>query len=389
MFTLKSLLLVYLAVASWNSLNNNVTLKETSPKYCLVRQNTLSNLISCLDAFTVSRNFYDASSYAAAQPTNGEISAWKTIIRSMLDTNSCDCSDIRVPLVLAHLYAVTMFLDTDTSRKFCVLSEITTSVHRNYTKGWGLMIVPASAKHISRPLHISAPHPQADINTPQQAGAIFSLVGAHSLLISGRFRSAYAVGTDCVLPGRSQKRYFKTDPTHDIDEPFSVANQVIRNWQNANGGCPSQSCAYVQLHGKGASSCAADTIFISSGLGTSPSSLSWYQNTTLDIPARRLRDEARSVFPSWTSSLPSDNPKCSLTATGNVFGRLVNGVPETDVCVSEASALTATAEFIHIEQAIVARQSNVYEKWGEVFRRVFRTSCTGRTVEDSKTGLCV
>ncbi|KAJ3789323.1 hypothetical protein GGU10DRAFT_260983 [Lentinula aff. detonsa] len=381
--------MLILLVVSWISLylNDRAKVTKLSPKDCLALHN-LNDLISCLDAFTVSPGFYDAVSYAAAQPTEEENTAWTSVVSSMLDVNANDCSSIKLPSVLEHFYVVTTFSDADSTRSFCILSETTTSVNQNYTKGWGSMIVPASAKQISRRLHLSAPHPQADINTPQQAGAIFVLSGAHSLLVSGRFRSAYAMETDCIPPTQPRKRYFKTDPTHDIHEPFSIANQAIRDWQNANGGCPSETCAYVQFHGKAAASCAADTMFISSGLGNSNSSLSWYRDPSLDIPARRLRDVARTVFPTWNVTIPPDDPDCALTATSNVFGRLINGVPESNVCMTEANTLTATGEFIHIEQAIVSRQSNVYDHWGEVFKRTFRTSCTEGTVEDSETGIC-
>ncbi|KAJ4471568.1 hypothetical protein J3R30DRAFT_1095094 [Lentinula aciculospora] len=377
-----------LLVVSWISLYLNNRATVSPPKNCLTH-NTLNDFINCLDAFTVSPNFYDTSSYATAQPTKEENSAWKSVVHSMLNTNADDCSDITLPSALAYIYAITAFHDADTTRTFCVLFETTASVYRNYTKGWGLMVVPASASAISRHIHLSAPHPQADINTPQQAAAIFVLSGAHSLLISGRLRSAYAVQTDCIVSAGSTKGYSKTDPTHDVDEPFSVANREIREWQNANGGCPSETCAYVQFHGKAASSCAADTMFISSGLGNSNSAISWYQDLSFDIPARRVRDIVRTVFPTWTASLPSDDPTCVLTATDNVFGRLINGVPDNSICTTEADSSIATGEFIHIEQAIVSRKSDVYDQWGEVLRRAFRAICAEGTVEDSKNGLCI
>lgn len=196
-------------------LDNPASVPESSPKDCLTH-NTLNDLINCLDAFSVSPDFYDASSYAAAQPTDEENSAWTSVIYSMLNANANDCADITLPAVLEHIYAVTTFSDANVNRTFCVLSETTASAYSNYTKGWGLMVVPASDKDISRHIHLSAPHPQADINTPQQAGAIFTLSGAHSLLISGRFRSAYAVQTDCIIPAGAKKVFYKTDPAHDV-----------------------------------------------------------------------------------------------------------------------------------------------------------------------------
>ncbi|KIK61094.1 hypothetical protein GYMLUDRAFT_43196 [Collybiopsis luxurians FD-317 M1] len=371
-----------------------------SPKDCLSSTNgSLDALITCLDAFTVPPDFYDVSTYEAAQPTKDNLAAWKAVIWAMLEAKAGDCSDVILPDVLKDFYAVTRLFDSNPHSTHCVLSETTSfpisSPYQNHTyaKGWGLFVVPASPTFVSRNVHLSAPHPQADIETPQQAAAIFTMARARSLLISGRFRSAFGVQTGCIIPSNPRTVYYKTDPAHDVNEPFNVANGVIRRWQISNGGCPSETCAYVQMHGKGHSTCPDDTVFISSGLGTSSSSIAWYQNETLEVPARRLRDAARTIFLSsstlsnsfenaslWRNiSLPSDSPSCkSLTATTNVFGRLINGVPEDDVCTTAAKASSGKVrgEFVHIEQAIVSRQGGtngkVYQMWAEVFRRTWR-----------------
>ncbi|KAF9075539.1 hypothetical protein BDP27DRAFT_1415323 [Rhodocollybia butyracea] len=378
-------------VVNWLSFHfnwsNNIA-ASSSPKFCL-QQCTLNALINCLDVFTVPPDFYNESTYAAAQPRDEENAAWMSVITAMLNTNTADCTDVALPSPLKNIYAVTLFTDLDTKKAFCVFSETTALSNNTFAKGWGTMVVPASTKDISRHIHLSAPHPQADMHTPQQAGAMFTLSGAHSLLISGRFRSAYSSPTNCTLSVNSKTVFYKTDPAHDVDEPFHSANRIIREWQNANGGCPSETCAYVQIHGKAASTCRESTIFVSSGLGTSESSLAWYRNRTLDIPARRLRDEAKVLFPTWNVSLPSDDSSCGLTATTNVFGRLLNGVAHASVCTTEATSGGATGEFIHIEQAIVSRVSDAYEQWGEVLRRTFRTECAEGMVEDYARGLCI
>lgn len=50
-------------------------------------------------------------------------------------------------------------------------------------------------------------------------------------------------------------------------QPFYDANKAIWAWQNANGGCPSSSCAFIQFHGKSPKTCPYDQMFLSSGLG--------------------------------------------------------------------------------------------------------------------------
>lgn len=72
-----------------------------------------------------------------------------------------------------------------------------------------------------------------------------------------------------------------------------------------------------------------------------------------------------------------------------MFGRLVNGIPQQDVCTVAASTATATGEFVHIEQALISRQSAAYEGWGEVVRKTFEATCQEGTKEDIETGLCI
>jgi len=79
---------------------------------------------------------------------------------------------------------------------------------------------------------------------------------------------------------------------------------------------------------------------------------------------------ASSAFPNWTISLPSDSD-CSLTATGNVFGRFLNGVALTDVCSTAATAKTATGYFVHIEQSTAARSAEAYTKWANALEATF------------------
>jgi hypothetical protein len=50
-------------------------------------------------------------------------------------------------------------------------------------------------------------------------------------------------------------------------EPFFDAHKVIRMWQIENGGCPSLSCAYLQMHGKGPTTCSEVDVFLSAGIG--------------------------------------------------------------------------------------------------------------------------
>ena len=165
---------------------------------------------------------------------------------------------------------------------------------------------------------------------------------------------------------------------------------MIHDWQHALDGCPSASCAFIQMHGKASTTCASDTVFLSSGLGTcifplpqkkkvqhlteissgnSNTSKQWYTNS-VDRPVKRLKSNVKLTFPSWTVSLPSDSD-CSLTATTNVVGRYLNNVNIANVCTVGATASTATGEFIHIEQASEARSGANYALWSQAVSNSF------------------
>ncbi|KAJ7106442.1 hypothetical protein C8R43DRAFT_210629 [Mycena crocata] len=332
---------------------------------------SFEDLIACFDAYTVSEGYYSEETYTAAQPNIDELRGWEDLVLSLLSVDG-NCTSIVVPASISGIYSVTLFTDPPGSQ-FCVASE-TTSVDGVYAKGWGLMAVPATRHAILRDIHLSAPHPAYDLLTPQQAGVLFKSTRARSLLIPGRVRTANLTPSDCVIPASSSTIYYKTDPAHDVAEPFFSASKTIRTWQQANGGCPAQSCAFIQLHGKGASSCPADTMFLSSGIGRSTSSVAWYTDT-VDRPIKRLQKELLAAFPTWNVSLPSDSA-CSLTATDNVFGRLVNGIAERLVCTQASTADLATGEFIHIEQAIVSRGSAVYAGWTAALLAAFAPAST-------------
>ena len=189
---------------------------------CLVqndsaRPHTLESLISCFDAYTVSKDFYTKETYAAAQPTQSELTAWEETILSLMSVDG-NCTEVTVPLAISDFYSVGIYTDRlNGLSSYCVLSE-TTSLSKSgsesfYTKGWGLVVVPAFQSSVKRYIHLSAPHPTYDLDTPQQAAALFQAVEAKSLLIDGRSRLALREKTDCITS--SKAIYYRTDPAHN------------------------------------------------------------------------------------------------------------------------------------------------------------------------------
>ncbi|KIY68304.1 hypothetical protein CYLTODRAFT_351518 [Cylindrobasidium torrendii FP15055 ss-10] len=321
-------------------------------------QDTLLDLATCLNGFTVPKAAYTEQTYFDAQPTEIEFGGWTQLVTSMLEGR---CA---IPDALEPFYNVAELVDNGQS--YCVASERYTADAGYYAKGWGLFIVPLNTSE-SRHFHLSSPHPMFDFYEPDQAITLFQRSKARSLLISGRHRQALSLPTTCV-PSTEVTTYWTTDPAHSVAEPFHAANVAIQAWQDAHGGCPLNQCAYIQLHGKASTTCSPIHFMISSGLG--PADASWYTNTSLNLPASRLRTELQKSFPAYNVSLPSDT-SCSLTATKNVFGRFLNGVHPSDLCTQAADVQSATGRFVHVEQAFEVTQADHYDGWVRALEAAF------------------
>jgi len=232
-------------------------------------------------------------------------------------------------------------------------------------------VVPALRSAIKRNIHFSVPHPQTDSDTPRQA-ALSKLTGARSLVITGRRRDAFQ-GASC-----EGTEYSATDAAHDMNEPFHLAMRAVRTWQRNRDGCPNDSCAFIQMHGKDDDTCPSDTVFISAGLAVSVVDVllglcpfRYYQD--INRPVRRLKTALDAVFTSWTNSFPGIS-MCSKTGSDNVFGRLVNAQPgaaSTAVCTVATRCEDVSGQFIHIEQDDEARKSVHHNGWATAISNTF------------------
>ncbi|KAF6756231.1 hypothetical protein DFP72DRAFT_1067038 [Ephemerocybe angulata] len=352
---------------------------EATPASCVPKSGTLLALATCLDTFTIPPGYYDEDSYHDAQPTEDERRAWTLAVTSLLSVDG-SCSSSAVPQALEDSYSIQKFTPSGSKSSYCVLLETSLDCD-GYPRGWGHVIVPETRAQVSRSIHVSAPHPKFDLGTVEQATAIFEMTGAKSLLLAGRTRPAFHEPSTCITT--ASKPYYRTDPAHSPTEPFFDAFVAIYEWQQQYGGCPSSSCAFIQMHGKGSKTCANDQVFLSTGLKDNP----WYTSPA-DYPIKRLKKNLEEVFQGWTISLPSDS-KCTLTASGNVGGRFINQVPRSHVCSTPTTPDQVKGEFIHIEQAIESRRSNVYRQWAQAVKRTFETTCARDMDLHPTTLLCV
>ncbi|KAG6860873.1 hypothetical protein C0995_006553 [Termitomyces sp. Mi166 len=332
----------------------------TNPTVNCININTLERVVDCFDNYTVGWDYYSQQTYNAAQPTPSERSAWLDTIRHLLDVVDGDCLSVKLPGILGDIYTISQFEEDITGTSYCVLSEVK-GTDAQYDKGWGLFIT--AARHVSRHIHLSAPHPGYDLDTPQQATALFKSTNAKSLLIAGRSRLAFKEPIKCA-PSPASTIYYMTDPAHNKEEPFYDATRTIYEWQEYRHGCSNDRCAFIQFHGK----------------GNDDDSKKWYRDNTR--PAVRLKNVLHKAFPDWNISTPADS-KCSLTATRNVVGRFLNGIKDEDVCTTSSNLSLATGLFVHIEQAAASRKDSSYDTWKWTLKETFKPVNTGPAMAEA------
>ncbi|KAJ3502373.1 hypothetical protein NLJ89_g8917 [Agrocybe chaxingu] len=350
---------LFLTLASLASVARSV------PITCPTTTGSLEDLVKCFESLTIPRDYYTCTTYANAQPQTSELTGWTDAITRLLNADGTCALPPNSPI--SSSYTVSRFTDGLTRDPFCVLHEtnavVTPTRGTRFEKGWGVFIVPANNVPSIRPLHFSAPHPLFDTGTLAQAASTLKRTVSKSFLIEGRHRhalSSVSAGGSCFESCQGPE-YDRTDGAHDNREPFHLAMGAIRAWQNAHGGCPLTSCAYIQWHGKNDATCAADHVFLSSGFDSGPPAGSSSGNcySDPDLPVNRIKTQLNGWFPPPRHhATPADDPSCTkLTATDNIFGRLVNGVPDAD--------------FVHIEQDSVSREEASWGRWANVILGAF------------------
>jgi len=183
---------------------------------------SLETVVDCLDKYTVPAEYYNEESYTLSQPNPTELATFTDLVLSLLYVDG-NCTSLDVPDPLSRHFRISLLSEDEAkNQSFCVLHEYT-SQNDAYVKGWGFMAVPASrTSGIDLNVHFSAPHPAYDLDTPQQAAALFARARGRSLLITGRSRLALRNSTSCVHPSSDKTTYYVTDPVHDNVSFFPI-----------------------------------------------------------------------------------------------------------------------------------------------------------------------
>ncbi|WP_437668561.1 hypothetical protein [Sorangium sp. So ce131] len=190
-------------------------------------------------------------------------------------------------------------------------------------RGLGTFIVDAAAE---REICHSAAHPIADAETEIQAITVFKETRSRSFLMGGAHRDASMVESAC------QSSLATSDMAHN------VANMFHATYQELAAHYGSRRWSAIQWHGMAQSTCASVDVHLSHGMDVVP------------VEGDKILELRRNLLaykPAWRIGVPGGGA-CSLNATTNVQGRLLNGVPASRVCGSPAASYSG--RFIHIEQ---------------------------------------
>ena len=251
--------------------------------------------------------------------TTAEQTGWRTAVNQMLG-GACNFA---LPSAIATAAQIRTFTDSGTGKSYCLLMEVLDANNNGKVdRGWGaFMVDPNATLEISH----QAPHPIADSTTENQAIGIFGGTNSRSWLMAGAHRSASNSSSSC------QSSYGASDAAHNIDNMFHATNQELMafygaaNWQA------------IQWHGMAADTCDPANAFLSHGRTVNP--VAGDKNLL-------LKNNMLGYHPTWILETPVSS--CSLNATDNTQGRLINGVPAASVCGTAASSYTG--KFLHIEQ---------------------------------------
>ena len=293
---------------------------------------TLEALVGCIVNQMPQNN---SGGYVA--PSTQQRTDYRTVVNQMLQ-GQCGST---LPSSLASNLQRRTFTDAQNGKSYCLLMETKDADGDGYVdKGWGTFIVDnAAVREISH----QSPHPIYDGDTANQAIGLFKSTDARSFLMCGSHRHANGQTGGC------QSSYGPADCAHNKANMFTMANQELDAYYS---GSPWTA---IQWHGMSAATCGGVSAYMSQGLIAAPAT-----STKLSLLKQMIADDQIN----WDVRDSGDGG-CTLNATDNVQGRILNGVSYTNACSTVAGAPVAD-KFIHIEQKPGAYQ--VAGNWSQAVR---------------------
>jgi hypothetical protein len=293
---------------------------------------TLEALVGCIVGQMPQRN---SNGYVV--PTSQQLTDFRTAVNDML---SGTCSSTLPANIAANMQRRT-FTDSQNGKTYCLLMETQDADGDGYVdKGWGTFITDGNAV---RQISHQAPHPIYDGDTANQAIGIFKHTDSRSFLMCGAHRHANGTTGGC------QSSYGPADCAHNKANLFTAANQQLDTFYGAG------AWTAIQWHGMAADSCGTVSAYMTQGFNATPAA-----TTKLALLKQMIADDQ----PNWDVRDPGDGG-CTLNATTNVQGHILNGVNYSNACSGTSSGPIGD-KFIHIEQKPGAYQ--VAANWTQAVR---------------------
>ena len=276
---------------------------------------TLDSLVTCI------RNQMPGSgSGGFVTPTAEQQADWRSVVNQMLH-GTCN---FPLPASLLGIMQLRIFVDAGNNKGYCLFMEVQDSNNNGKVdRGWGTFIVDPIA---DRELSHQAPHPIYDSTTENQAVGVFRDSNSRSYLMCGAHRLANSQSSVC------QSSYGMADCAHNVANMFQPTNEEMIAFYGAS------SWTAIQWHGMAADTCSNVESYLSHGRNVVP---------VAGDKILELKNNILVYHPAWKVETPGTGA-CSLNATDNVQGRLLNGVAAGSVCGTAASSYTG--RFIHNEQ---------------------------------------
>jgi hypothetical protein len=276
---------------------------------------TLDALVTCIRG-----QMPGSGSGGFVVPNATQQADWRWVVRQMLQ-GSCD---FVLPASLAGIMQIRTFTDSGNGKRYCLLMEVLDANNNGVVdRGWGTFIVDPNAV---RELSHQAPHPIFDSTTENEAVGVFRDTNSRSYLMCGAHRNANSQTSSC------QSSYQVADCAHNTGNMFQPTNEEMLAFY----GSPSWNA--IQWHGMAADTCSNVEAYLTHGMNLAP---------VAGDKILELKNNVLLYHPTWKVQVPGTGA-CSLDATTNVQGRLLNGVAVGSVCNTAATAYTGV--FIHNEQ---------------------------------------
>jgi hypothetical protein len=293
---------------------------------------TLESLVGCIVNQMPQNN---SDGYVA--PSSQQRNDYGNVVNQMLN-GQCGST---LPSSLSSNLQRRTFTDSQNGKSYCLLIETKDGDGDGYVdKGWGTFIVDNSAV---REISHQSPHPIYDGDTANQAIGLFKSTDARSFLMCGAHRHANGTTGGC------QSSYGAADCAHNKANMFTVANQELDAFYGSN------PWTAIQWHGMSAATCGNVSAYLSQGFNATPAA-----SSKLGLLKQMIADDQ----PNWDVRDPGDGG-CSLNATDNIQGRILNGVSYGSAC-STAAGSPAGDKFLHIEQKPGTYQ--VAANWSQAVR---------------------